>query len=199
MCLLLFSKKWILQNMQNNNFRYINDWAVIRLADSFVKINKAGTGNGEAALYLGSKFDPDIFRFFECENFDAHCIMLRDDVLDYLQQVKIEYVHNCRSYRNEVSLRTWNEYFDEVSSLPEELYFDLTRKRQFDKHGRVYAQELTYKRAKSYSLTNEHKAFVYDLIRRISIPEVSFLMLTKIEEEGPVGFHAKLYYDPKFE
>lgn len=26
------------------------------------------------------------------------------------------------------------------------MYFDLTRKRQFDKHGRVYAQELTYKR-----------------------------------------------------
>ena len=83
--------------------------------------------------------------------------------------------------------------------LPEELFFDLTRKRQFDKHGRVYAQELTYRRAKSYSLETEHKAYVYDLIRRISIPEVSFLMLTKIEDEGPVGFHAKLYYDPNFE
>ena len=185
--------------MQNNNFRYINDWAVIRLVDSFVKINKAGTGNGEAALYLGSKFDPDIFRFFECEDFDAHCIMLRDDVIAYLQQVKIEYTHNCRQYRNEVSIRTWNENMAEANSLPEELFFDLTRKRQFDKHGRVYAQELTYRRAKSYSLGTEHKAYVYDLIRRISIPEVSFLMLTKIEDEGPVGFHAKLYYDPNFE
>lgn len=185
--------------MQNNNFRYINDWAVIRLADSFVKINKAGTGNGEAALYLGSKFDPDIFRFFECEDFDAHCVMLKDDVIDYLQQVKIEYTHNCRQYRNEVSIRTWNENMAEANSLPEELFFDLTRKRQFDKHGRVYAQELTYRRAKSYSLETEHKAYVYDLIRRISIPEVSFLMLTKIEDEGPVGFHAKLYYDPNFE
>ncbi len=184
--------------MQNNNFRYINDWAVIRLADSFVKIYKAGTGNGEAALYLGSKYDPDIFRFFEYEDFDAHCMILRDDLLDYLQQVKIEYTHNCRIYRNEVSLRTWNENYNEISSLPEELFFDLTRKRQFDKHGRVYAQELTYKRAKSYSLVTEHKAYVYDLIRRISIPEVSFLMLTKIEDNGPVGYHAKLYYDPNF-
>ena len=185
--------------MQNNNFRYINDWAVIRLADSFVKINKAGTGNGEAALYLGSKYDPDIFRFFECEDFDAHCIMLRDDIIDYLQKVKIEYVHNCRQYRNEVSIRTWNENLAEVNSLPEELFFDLTRKRQFDKHGRVYAQELTYRCAKSFSIETEHKAYVYDLIRRISIPEVSFLMLTKIEDEDPVGFHAKLYYDPNFE
>lgn len=185
--------------MQNKNFRYINDWAVIRLADSFVKINKAGNGNGEASLYLGSKYDPDIFRFFESENFDAHCLMLKDDVLDYLEQVKIEYTHNCRIYRNEVSIRTWNENYKEVSTLPEELYFDLTRKRQFDKHGRVYAQELSYKRASFYSLANDHKAYVYDLIRRIAIPEVSFLMLTKIEDGGPIGFHAKLYYDPNFE
>ena len=184
--------------MQNNNFRYINDWAVIRLADSFVKINKAGTGNGEAALYLGSKYDPDIFRFFECEDFDAHCMILRDDMLEYLQQVKIEYAHNCRIYRNEVSLRTWGENYNEISSLPEELYFDLTRKRQFDKHGRVYAQELTYKRAKFYSFVTEHKAYVYDLIRRISIPEVSFLMLTKIEDNSPIVYNAKLYYDPNF-
>ena len=77
--------------MQNRNFRYINDWAVIRLADSFVKINKAGTGNGEAALYLGSKFDPDIFRFFGCENFDAHCIILKEEIFEYLEDVKVEY------------------------------------------------------------------------------------------------------------
>lgn len=184
--------------MQNNNFRYINDWAVIRLADSFVKTNKAGFGNGEASLYLGSKYDPDIFQFFGCEDFDAHCVILRDDILDYLQQVKIEYTHNCRKYRNEVSERTWNENYNEVCSLPEELFFDLTRKRQFDKHGRVYAQELSYKRAASYSIETEQKAYVYDLIRRISIPEVSFLMLTKIENDEIIGFHAKLYYDPNF-
>ena len=184
--------------MQNNNFRYINDWAVIRLADSFIKINKACSGNVEAALYLGSKYDPDIFRFFGCEDFDAHCIILRDDILDFLQQVKIEYTHNCRIYRNEVSIRTWTDNYNEVKSLPEELYFDLTRKRQFDKHGRVYAQELSYKRAAGYSIESDHKAYVYDLIRRISIPEVSFLMLTKIEENGPIGYHAKLYYDPNF-
>ena len=185
--------------MQNKNFRYINDWAVIRLADSFVKINKAGTGNGEAALYLGSKYDPDIFRFFECDNFDAHCMMLKEDVLDYLNHVKIEYSHNCKIYRNEVSLRTWEENYKEVDDLPDELLFDLTRKRQFDKCGRVYAQELTYKRAKRYHIESEHKAYVYDLIRRISIPEVSYLMLTKTLEDSKIDFYAKLYYDPEFE
>ncbi len=182
--------------MQNNNFRYINDWAVIRLADSFVKINKAGKGNGEAALYLGSKYDSDIFLFFGGNDFDAHCIILRDDLLEYLEDVKIEYIRNCRNYRNEVSLRTWKQNFDEVSHLPEEMYFNLTRKRQFDKHGRVYAQELTYKRSKNYP--ENSKAYVYDLIRRIAIPEVSFILLTKIEAGEQNNFHAKLFYDPNY-
>ena len=37
-------------DMANRIFRYIDDWASIRLVDSFVKDNKAGTGNGEAAF-----------------------------------------------------------------------------------------------------------------------------------------------------
>lgn len=51
--------------MANRIFKYQDDWASIRLVDSFVKENKAGTGNGEACLYLGSKYDPDIFDFLE--------------------------------------------------------------------------------------------------------------------------------------
>jgi hypothetical protein len=182
--------------MLNRNFRYIDDWAVIRLADSFVKTNKAGTGNGEAALYLGSKNDPDIFRFFGREDFDIHCVMLKNDIMDYLDKVKIEYEHNRHVYRNEVSLRTWNQNLEEVQTLPDEVHFDLTRKRQQDKNGRVYAQELTYKGHRDYSIISEEKAYVYDLIRRVAIPEVSFIMLSKI---GGDHFSANLYYDPYFE
>lgn len=185
--------------MQNKNFRYIDDWAVIRLADSFVKINKSGCGNGEASLYLGSKYDPDIFRFFGCENFNARCFITKNDFIDYLEEVKIEYIHNRHNYRNEVSINTWQELKKEVLSLPKDMFFDLTRKRQHDKNGRVYAQELTYTRANSYSLNKGHKAYVYDLIRRIAIPEVSFIMLTKMEDNSDYDFHAKLYYDPNFE
>ena len=185
--------------MQNKNFRYIDDWAVIRLADSFVKINKAGTGNGEAALYLGSKFDEDIFKFFGCEDFDVHCLFLKEDIIEYLNDVKIEYEHNRKNYRNEVSLRTWNENMQESQNLPDELFFALTRKRQFDKHGRVYAQEPTYKGRKTIRLEEGIKAYSYDLIRRFAIPEVSFIMLSKIDGCEGYDFNAKLYYDPNFE
>ncbi len=185
--------------MDNRNFRYIDDWAVIRLSDSFVKINKAGTGNGEAALYLGSKKDPNIFVFFEAEDFDAHCLITRDEIIDYLNEVKCEYQNNRFPYRNEVSLKTWQANMDEVSSLPNEMYFDLTRKRQFDKGGRVYAQELTYKKQKKLSIDTDHKSYVYDLIRRIAIPEVSFIMLTKMNGVDGANFYAKLYYDPTLE
>lgn len=179
-------------------FRYIDDWASIRLVDSFVKDNKAGTGNGEACLYLGSKHDPDIFTFFVEEQFDAHCVILRDDVLEYLQSVKQEYIIHRYNYRNEVSINTWQSLFNEVSALPEELHFDLTRKRLNDKHGRVYAQELTYKRANNLTVETSEKAYTYNLIRRVAIPEVTYLMLTKVDDNSSELF-AKLYYDPENE
>lgn len=182
--------------MQNRYFKYIDDWATIRLADSFVKTNKSGSGNGEAALYLGTKFDPDIFRFFGEENFDVHCITLKSDFVEYMEDVKDEYFHHRFNYRNEVSMNTWKRYMEEIEALPNEMHFDLTRKRQFDKRGRVYAQELTYKGySRSLSIEVNHKAFIYDIFRKIAIPEVSFIMLTKLEDDL-LDFHAKLYYDP---
>lgn len=182
--------------MANRIFRYIDDWASIRLVDSFVKDNKAGTGNGEASLYLGSKFDPDIFSFFEDEAFDVHCTMLKEDILEYLDSVKQEYIVHRYNYRNDVSLSTWDSLYKEIKSLPDELHFDLTRKRFNDKHGRVYAQELTYKRGNNLSVFSEEKAYTYNLIRRVAIPEVTFLMLTKIQD-GASRMMAKLYYDPE--
>lgn len=182
--------------MPNNNFRYIDDWAAIRLVDSFVKINKAGSGNGEASLYLGSKYDPDIFRFFGEENFDARCIMYRDDLIEFMNEVKIEYQRPRFAYRNEVSLITWEKNIREIQLLPEELHFNLTRKRQQDKTGRVYAQELTYKRPLKLDPCNPTPAYAYDIIRRIAIPEVSFLMLTQMVDSDDKSFYAKIYYDP---
>ena len=87
----------------------------------------------------------------------------------------------------------------EAQNLPNELFFDLTRKRQFDKHGRVYAQELTYKGRKTIRLEDGIKAYSYDLIRRFAIPEVSYIMLTKLDGYEGYDFNAKLYYDPNFE
>ena len=162
-------------DMANRIFRYIDDWASIRLVDSFVKDNKAGTGNGEASLYLGSKNDPDIFSFFGVEAFAVNCLLMRDEILDYIG--------------------TWQTLYEEVRLLPEELSFDLTRKRLNDKTGRVYAQELTYKRANP-DISKAPKAYTYNLIRRIAIPEVTFLMLTKVGEDDS-EMYAKVYYDPE--
>ena len=182
--------------MSKRVLTYIDDWIAIRLADSFVKDNKSGTGNGEACLYLGSKYEPNLFSFFGATDFDVHCMMLRDDLIEYLDSVKEEYLFHRFNYVNEVSLDTWKKLYNEVALLPDELYFDLTRKRQQDKHGRVYAQELTYKRSSNLTYEKSPKAYVYDLIRRVAIPEVTFLMLTK---DGDSNFYSKLYYDPNIE
>lgn len=122
---------------------------------------------------------------------------MRDEVLDYLDSVKQEYINHRFNYRNEVSLDTWRVLYEEVKLLPEELNFDLTRKRLNDKNGRVYAQELTYKRSNP-DINKAPKAYTYNLIRRIAIPEVTFLMLTKMGENDS-EMYAKVYYDPENE
>lgn len=108
--------------------------------------------------------------------------------------MKWEYTSHRFAYRNKVDINSWKEKVDEVRLLPEELHFNLTRKRIQDKAGRVYAQELSYKRDSGLTIEKNHKAYVYNLLRRIAIPEVTFLMLTKTGEWGE--YIAKLYYDP---
>ena len=120
---------------------------------------------------------------------------MRDEILDYLDSVKQEYITHRFNYRGEVSIDTWRTLYEEVKLLPEELSFDLTRKRLNDKTGRVYAQELTYKRANP-DISKAPKAYTYNLIRRIAIPEVTFLMLTKVGEDDS-EMYAKVYYDPE--
>ncbi len=185
--------------MGKEKYVYGDDWASIRLADSFVKENKAGTGNGEACLYVGSANDPAIFDFFGGQDFDARCFVLREDLQEYMLSVKAEYIHNRYNYRNEVSLESWQKKMDEILSLPEELCFNLTRKRHNDKHGRVYAQDLSLQRKQSLSYDIQPKAYTYDLLRRIAIPEVTCIMLTKVDSCDGTIFLAKLYYDPNLE
>ena len=179
------------------NFRYEDDWATIRLADSFVRENKAGTGSGEACLYLGSIHDPNLVLFYGRPDFSLKCVLQRDDLLEYLNSVQDEYIRHWFNYRDEVSEQTCAAKYNEISTLPSELFFYLTRKRQFDKHGRVYAQELEYKRPSNLSFELSPRAYSYDLIRRIAIPEVSYLMFSKVVENGVLQLHARLFYDPE--
>ena len=114
-----------------------------------------------------------------------------------LKTTKQEYITHRFNYRNEVSIETWQALYEEVKLLPDELSFDLTRKRLNDKNGRIYAQELTYKRSNP-DINKAPKAYTYNLIRRIAIPEVTFLMLTKMGKND-TEMYAKVYYDPENE
>lgn len=185
--------------MSKEKYKYVDDWASIRLADSFVKENKAGTGNGEACLYVGSIKNPEIIAFYGAEDFDVECIVLKNDLVDYLNSIKIEYIHHRFNYRNIVNEDSWQRNLNEVLMLPDEISFNLTRKRKNDKLGRIYAQDLSCHLKQNLSLEKHPKAYVYDLIRRISIPEVTCLLITKFDSDDGCQFLTKLYYDPDIE
>ncbi len=117
-------------------------------------------------------------------------------MIDYMDAVRDEYIHHRFPYRDEVSVKTWTSKVEELKKLPEEIFFILTRKRQFDKHGRVYAQELEYKRSCKLNYYESPRPYAYDLIRRLAIPEVSYLLFTKEEDADGLHLLTKLFYDP---
>jgi len=73
----------------------------ITIADSFVvNQNKIGSGNGEAKLYIGQ--DNSFLRsFFGNSGFTLSCLLLKQDLIKYLDEVKEEYLNPEQKYRND--------------------------------------------------------------------------------------------------
>ena len=74
----------------------------ITVPDSFVaKANKTCKGNGEAKLYMGSK--KQMRKFFTGDassaGFTATCMILKSDLLGYLETIHHEYSHPSIKYR----------------------------------------------------------------------------------------------------
>lgn len=99
-------------------------------------------GSGEAKLFIGptkkmKKLD-DFFKF----NAGYKYKFEKQNLLDYLREVKMEYVfQNINKYKS-ANLKNWTEFFSKVSDLEEsELYVKLTK---FSDQSRVYVRAQEY-------------------------------------------------------
>jgi len=90
----------------------------VTIADSFVvRQNKIGHGNGEAKLYVGQ--DNEIIRdFFGNNGFSIKCFLLKQDLLKYLEETKIEYLNPEQAYINKTELPSfWEERKRKILAL----------------------------------------------------------------------------------
>ena len=70
----------------------------ITMADSYlISSNKIGTGNGEAKLYLGSKFKTRAY--FGGEGFCVECFLLKNDLIQFLDYIESQYKNPIIKHR----------------------------------------------------------------------------------------------------
>lgn len=161
-------------------YRVIDAKEKITIADSFVVAsNKIGTGHGEGKLYVGAKGE-ELYTFFGKPGFVLRCIMLRKDLVSYLNEVKIEYLKPEQPYRDRADLPAlWNKRLAQVNDLPEVIEFEV-------------AEQKSGGNRRSYVNSKDR---AYQLIRELSLPNVTFISIAKIANVSGSYYYLRLFAD----
>ena len=147
--------------------------------DCFVLKNKIGIGHGEAKFYVGND-NQETRNFFD--NFSRKCIFLKSDFIRYLEDARIEYKEPQQPYRRKSKLsEDWNNYWDEINSNKEEVLFFRIEEQTQLKGTRVYINS---------------KNNVYKLVRKISLPKVTYISALKLKSESDeIIYYFRLFLD----
>jgi putative restriction endonuclease len=161
-------------NILGDDYEVVDTKEKITIADSFVvRANKIGEGNGEAKLYVGNenKVNSD---FFGQRGFFGNCFLLKSDLLKYLEEVKEEYDFPEQEYRNKSQMsQSWVERNEKIQNIPEKMVFLIKDQNQLEGQ-RVY-------------IKSEDAA--YELIREVSLPNITYISIVKIQNEGNETFY----------
>ena len=152
----------------------------ITVPDCLVKRNnKIGGGNGEAKLYVTSK--ASMYDFFGGPGFIVRCFILKQDLVDYMNAIHLEYLHPSQSYRGADDMpKLWKERMKTINALPELIEFNVKDQNQITG-------------TRGYVKSSD---FGYDIIREISLPLVSYISVMRLtDNSGLPIFYWKLFAD----
>ena len=141
--------------------------------------NKLGKGHGEAKLYVASK---DVMRaFYGKEGFVATCFLLKDDLKQYMNAIKPEYLRPSYNYRGKDEMsQLWKDRMNDIESLDDIIYFSVYDQAQIAG-------------ARGYVNSDDYG---YHLIREISLPLVSYISVMKVTPNGKdIFYYWKLFVD----
>lgn len=164
----------------------------VTVPDSFVvNENKTCGGHGEAKLYMGSK---EHMRKFYTGNkdeagFSAECVILKKDLLQYMETISHEYHFPSIRYRGQNSRKNianlWEDRKKKIQELPDVINFTIKDQNQIEGlRGYVKTTENALKGG-------------YGIIRQISLPFVSYISVMKLKntETDKYLFYWKLFTD----
>ncbi len=142
--------------------------------------NKIGRGNGEAKFYIGQN-NQDTWEFWGDSGFEIKGVLRKKDLLNYLDEVKVEYDNPQLPYKGKNKLsKLWVDRYNQVLSLDEFIFFNIQHQKQIA-GSRVYFNS---------------SDSIYKLIREISLPEITYLAASKVQnEQGKTLFYFRLFVD----
>lgn len=163
------------------NYDIIDTKEKMTIPDCFViNSNKVGAGHGEAKFYVGN--DNEATRsFFGKEGFEIRCLLLRQDLLQYLDQIKVDYDNPEQPYHKKKELpRLWKERYVTVSAISDIVWFD--------------AKEQTHLEGPRVYINSQDKP--YHLIREIVLPDITYLSAMKLAgSDGSIVFYFRLFIE----
>jgi len=165
----------------NKMYEVLETKEKVTIADSFVvRQNKIGGGNGEAKLYVGQD-NQEVREFFGNNGFTIKCFLLKKDLLKYLEETKVEYLHPEQLYVNKDILPAlWKTRKEMILILPDIIEFEIQEQTQID-GPRIYVK-------------SSDKA--YKLIRELSLPNITYITIVKlVDENNQLFYYFKLFAD----
>lgn len=186
----------MLLNILGKDYNFIDAKEKVTIADSFVKPkNKIWTWHWEAKLYVWDKgwsSEKWLREFFWAEWFSLKCFLLKIDLLKYMEDTKIEYLHPEQQYKAKQDLpNLWQKRLNMINSLPDIIFFEVQEQVNVGWPRRVY-------------VNSSDKT--YQIIRELSLPNITYISIAKIEDEHlNILYYFRLFADffwkecPEFE
>jgi putative restriction endonuclease len=160
-------------------FEIIDAKEKMTVPDCWVLHNKIGGAHGEAKFYIGNESN-ELFNFFD--DFSRKCIILKSDLIKYLNDVKSEYKNPQQLYKNKIKLSSdWGAYLTEINNFESDVFeFYISRQNQI-LPPRVYIKS---------------NNFIYTFLRKISLPYITYLSALKLKSfDGEIIYYWRLFVD----
>lgn len=141
--------------------------------------NKIGEGHGEKKLYIANK--DEMRAFYGAEGFRANCFLLKEDLIRFMNTVRVEYQNPSQTYIRWERLKgLWQERFDAINGLDDIIWFTVADQMQIaGPRGYVNSDDTAYQ-----------------LIRELALPLISYISVMRLSDnQHRTVFYWKLFVD----
>lgn len=168
-------------------YQIIDTLERVTIPDSFVfPSNKIGTGSGHREIYFGSKTDKNLQEFLEDKNFKLNSFFLKEDLIKYFNEVKDEYHNPEQEYQKKEDLsHLWEERMQILENIPTKISLNIV-----ENTGRKIEDP------RLYVIPTEDSVDNYDLIRKLSLPNITYLSVIKLKnKDSKIEYYFRLFVD----